>query len=238
MHKREREFYASCSRLKSERTKKRLQHKDLEKQLIQLYKKLRHLREEQRNLGYTDLVPPFQRGWKRFFVLRDDVSRLENAFFFQGLLDKINTTQFSNRKNFKVKRKQKGKKVYVEREQSFPVIELYQLRTIKLTEKEQLYFNKEERYNSKYWRTVLVFTEPWRFELKIAPNMITQVKVIDPVLIQEEQKIENYLERNGLNYKMWKIISGHVNNNSDWKGHEKMKYKSLFKTESVSKNWE
>ena len=238
MHTRERELYAFCSRLKSARTKKRLQHKDLEKQLIQLYKKLRHIRKEQRSLGYTDLVPPFQRGWKRFFVLRDDVSRLENAFFFQGLLDKINTTQFSSRKDFKVKRKQKGKKVYVEREQSFPVIELYQLRTIKLTEKEELYFNKEERYDSKYWRTVLVFTEPWRFELKIAPNMITQVKIIDPILIQEEQKIENYLERNGLNHKMWKIISGHVNYNSDLKGHEKMKYKSLFKTESVSKNWE
>lgn len=237
MHLREREYYASCSRLKTERTKIRLREKDLEKQLIQLYKRLRHIRKEQYNLGYIDLVPPFQKGWKRFFVLRDDVLKSEDAVFFQLLLDKINTMQFSFRKDFKVKQKQKGKKVFVEREQSFPVIELYELKKIKLTEKEQTYFYFDLKYNLnwKEWRKVLVFKDPWRFVLKVSPNMITKVRIIDPALIKEECEIENHLKKNNLNYKMWKIMNGYSNCYSGWKKDEKMKYKSLFKIESVSK---
>ena len=240
MHISEREFYASCSRLKSKQTKKRLQHKDLEKQLIQQHKRLRHIRKEQNNLGYINLVPPVQKGWKRFFILREDVSRLENALFFQELLGKINTTELSFRKDFKVKQKQKGKKVYVEKEQPFPVIELYELKKIKLTDKERTYFHFEMRYKPNWncWRKVLAFDEPWRFVLKVAPNMITQVRIIDPTLIKEEHEIKNHLLKNNLISKMYKITDGHVSNYSNWKGHEKMKYKSLFKTESVSKNWE
>lgn len=237
MHLREREYYASCSRLKTERTKKRLREKDLEKQLIHLYKRLRHIRKEQNNLGYIDLVPPFQKGWKRFFVLRDDVLKSQDALFFQSILDKINTMQFSFRKDFKVKQKQKGKKVYVEREQPFPVIELYELKKIKLTEKEQTYFYFDLKYNLnwKEWRKVLVFKDPWRFVLKVAPNMITKVRIIDPALIKKECEIENHLKKNNLHHKMWKIMNGYSNCISGWKKDEKMKYKSLFKIESVSK---
>jgi hypothetical protein len=234
------EFYASCSRLKSKRTKKRLQQKELEKQLIQQYKRLQQIRSEQMDLGFIDLVPPAQKGWKRFFVVREDVARSADALFFQELLDKINCTQWSIRKDFKVKRKQKGKKVFVARMQLLPTIELYQLRKIKLTEKERTYFNYQLIYhpNSKTWRNVLVFNESWRYVLKIAPNMITQLRIINPALIKEEQEINNYLEKNGLKYKMNKIIDGYVNHNSRWKKYDKMKYRSLFKNEPVTKQLE
>ncbi len=231
------EFDALCSRLKTEQTKRRLRHKDLEKQLIRKYKRLRQVYKEQNNLGYIDLIPPVQKGWKRFFVLREDVSKSDDAQFFQQLLDKINTTQYSFRKDFKVQQKQKGRKVYVEREQPFPVIELYELKELKLTEKERSYFYFERRYRENWdaWRFVLVFTESWRFVLKVKPHMITRLRIIDPPLIKEEMEIKNHLIKNNLYSKMQKIVHGYVNYRSDWKGHEKMKYRSLFKTESVSK---
>jgi hypothetical protein len=242
MHTPEWEYYATCSRLKTERTKKRLQKKDLDKQLLQNYKKLRRIWKEQWNLGYTDLVPPVQKGWKRFFVLREDVTTTKDALLFQQILDKINMInrpQFSFRKDFKVKRKQKGKKIYVDRPQLLPVIELYELRKIKLTEQERMYFNSEQRCDQyrgrQVWRTVLVFKEPWRFVLKVAPNMITQVRIIDPALMKAEAELKNHLIKNDQWNKMHKVVDGYAKYNSNWNGHDKMKYRSLFKTESVSK---
>lgn len=237
MHTREREFYASCSRLKTERTKKRLQKKDLEKQLIHLHKELKRIGREQHSLGYADLVPPVQKGWKRFFVLREDVARTNDAIFFQQIIDKINIPEYSHRKDFKKRQKQKGKKIYVDRIQQLPVIELYQLRKLKLTEKELTYFDLERRYDPKHWRSwqqVLVFKEPWRFALKVAPNMITQVRIIDPVLMKAEDELKNYLIKNDLWNKMRKVVDGYAKYNSNWKKEDKMKYRNLFKKEPVS----
>ncbi|MBL0330111.1 MAG: hypothetical protein IPP64_12005 [Bacteroidetes bacterium] len=215
-----------------------MQKKDLEKKLIYVYKELKRIRREHNNLGYADLVPPIQKGWKRFFVLREDVARTSDAIIFQQIIDKINVPAYSHRKDFKKRKKQKGKKVYVDCVQQLPVIELYQLRTLKLTEKERTYFNLERRYDPKHWhlfRQVLVFKEPWRFVLKVIPNMITHVKIIDPALMKAEQEYENYLIKNNLRNKMYKILDGYAKYNSNWKKQDKMKYKSLFKTESVSK---
>jgi hypothetical protein len=82
------EFYASCSRLKSERTKNGLKKKHLEKQLIRFYKRTIQIWKEKKALGYKDLVPPVQKGWKRFFVLRADVALTPEAFFLQQYLIK------------------------------------------------------------------------------------------------------------------------------------------------------
>jgi len=40
-----------------------------------------------------DLRPPYQRGWNRFFVLREDMKQDSKAKFFIQLLEKINTKQ-------------------------------------------------------------------------------------------------------------------------------------------------
>lgn len=73
------------------RQKKRMQYEDFDKQLISLDKKRDDLQELKRNLGWEPLIPPVQKGWKRFFVLRDDVERSKHAEFFQNILKKINT---------------------------------------------------------------------------------------------------------------------------------------------------
>src|SRR5258705_13148999 len=104
-----------CYRLRTTRQKKRMQYKDFDKQLIQLHKEERALYELKRNLGWELLIPSVQKGWKRFFVLRDDVQSSKQAEFFQGILKKINTYEWSHRKDFVARRrkKEKGRKVYV-----------------------------------------------------------------------------------------------------------------------------
>ena len=78
-----------CYRLRTARQKKRMQYDDFDKQLIQMHKEKNILYEQERNLGWEPLVPPVQKGWKRFFVLRDDVERSKNAEFFKAILKKI-----------------------------------------------------------------------------------------------------------------------------------------------------
>ncbi len=88
-----------------------MQRKQFERKLIQLFFEQRNLSEQISNLGYEKLDPPVQRGWKRFFVLRKDIARSDDALFFQKLLDKINTIEYSSRKDFKVKRRRLEKKI-------------------------------------------------------------------------------------------------------------------------------
>jgi len=102
-----------CYRLRTARQKKRLQYEDFYKQLIQLYKEEKALYQQQKNLGWEPLKPPVQKGWKRFFVLRDDVAKSKHAEFFQNILNKINTYDWSYRKNFKIRKRKMGRKIYV-----------------------------------------------------------------------------------------------------------------------------
>ena len=92
-----------CYRIRTARQKKRMQYEDFDKQLIALSKEEIILHNH--NPGWEPLTPPVQRGWKRFFVLRDDVARSDDAQFFQNILAKINTEKWSYRKDFKKKKR-------------------------------------------------------------------------------------------------------------------------------------
>jgi hypothetical protein len=87
--------YINCSRLKSKRKKKQLVKKDFEKQLIQLSKREKELWKKRRELPLVPLVAPYQKGWQRYFVLREDVARSNDALFYDILLEKINTVQYA-----------------------------------------------------------------------------------------------------------------------------------------------
>ena len=81
--------YALSYRLRSARNKKRdLKKEDKEKRLIQLHKQEVMLWTDRRKLPWVPLAEPYQKGWKRFFVLREDVKRSNNAGFYESLLEK------------------------------------------------------------------------------------------------------------------------------------------------------
>jgi hypothetical protein len=226
------ETYALSSRLKSERRKKRLQKKEQDKKLMHLYHEFKRLQREQQNLGFADLIPPVQKGWKRFFVLRQDVVVSKDGKFFQELLEKINTTTFSHRKDFKKKRKKNGKRVDVDRIQKPKEFMECEFRKLALTEREKLFFKEEWRfcYRNRLYK-VYVFTEPWRFVLRVKPNMVTQVRIIDPLLKQRADEIDNYLERNSLYGRVFKVMGNH--HRYSWPVGEKVKYKNLLRKDPL-----
>jgi len=225
------EYFVPSSRLKTKQRKRRLQKTDADKNLIGLYKKLKTVREEIRNLGYEELVPPIQRGFKRTFVLRPDLENSKDADFFKLLLQKINTVQYCPRRNFKIKKKRRGKKVYIDLPQSLMDLQEHEYKKKLLTDKEKLFFKEEWGY--RYSKTNLcktyVFSKPWKFVLKIEPNMITKAKIIDPLLLQQQAEIEELMEQRNLYARLNTLTAGHSSYRFRGNLKEKNKYKSLKK---------
>jgi hypothetical protein len=118
MHTNNGHLHALSYRLRSARDKKRSQKEDFEKRLIQLDKRENRLRAEKQKLPWVPLSEPYQKGWKRYFVLREDVKRSKNAGFYQSLLEKINTIQYSKDEAFKVKKRRKRRNVYEVKKQA------------------------------------------------------------------------------------------------------------------------
>jgi len=219
------EEYVPCSRLKTIRRKRRLQKEDADKNLLKLYKKRDKIWEAIDDLGYIELIPPIQRGWKRNFTLRNDLELSPNATFFQGILKKINNVKYSHRRDFKIIKKRKGKKVYLETPQVLSRLTDYEYR--KLDDKEKVWFKEDWGFDHK-GRIILwgyAFTEPWRFVLKTEPNIITMVKIFDPILLKQKAEIENYLDRRNLFPRLLKLLDGYYENPDRWNLKEKEKYK-------------
>lgn len=223
-------------RLRTARQKKRMQYKDFDKHLIQLYKEERALYVQRRNLGWEPLIPPVQKGWKRFFVLRDDVARSKQSEFFQGILKKINTYDWSHRKDFKIKKRRFGRKQYVVKEQKLLQPGEWQFAKLAFTEGEKQMFHEEFSYDKWGGQLVkrYVFNEPWRFVLKVKPNMITKVRIKDVVLESRIEGIRNYLQRNDYRKRQTKLLYG-SSRWRYWKAEESKNKKNPLKNKSVQK---
>ncbi len=205
-------------RLKSLRSRKRTIKKDVEKQIRKKFKRSKEVSKMLRNLPLIPLENPYQLGFVRFFVVRDDVMRSGDGEFFEGLLKKINTYMYSESRQFLKKKRKFGRRIYVAREQKLNRISSYFWNCPKfgLTPKERQYFLKKEEYcpfrkrNETYYK----FTDPWRFILRTRPHMITHQKPIDAELEKEKAELYAYLEQ----YKIVGILQKKIYGKSNpWK---------------------
>jgi hypothetical protein len=187
-------------RVKSARRKRRLVKTDRDKQLIQLGNRREALWHQKIHLPLLELENPYQRGWKRFFVLRDDVKDSPLAEFYEVLLKKVNTVEYHPDKSFKRKKRRKTRYGYYVKQQLLREFYPYcwQANRMNLTDEEKAYFNRIETYDIKTRRVDVkyVFAEPWRYMLKVMPNIITHKKPLDIDIERElawiEVHIDNY----------------------------------------------
>lgn len=216
-----------CYRLRSARSRKRTANTAREKQLIRLFKEERTIAKAIRDLPWVLLEQPYQKGWKRNFVLRPDIRRSHQAEFFETLLKKINTTVYSPDKSFSEKKRRKGRKYRQAIEQQLHGFYEHEWNDyrFKLTEAEkQLFYKKEcwDRSGKPYYK--YVFSEPWRYVLQIRPHMITHKKMIDEELLSREKQIGNFFITRHLRYKMERIIWGKVKYRRYWDEKKKLFY--------------
>ena len=197
--------------IKSARQKRRLVKTDRDKQLIQLSKRRHELWEQQRLLPKVPLEHPYQRGWKRFFVLRDDIKRSAQANFYEALLVKINTVEYHHDKSFKRKKRRKGRNVYVVKQQQLREFYDYswQANRMTLTDDEKACFTRVEFMDTRRRLEVkYVVTEPWRYVLKILPRIITHVKLMDVDIEKELAYIDNRIDSNYLEPRLYRLTHG------------------------------
>jgi len=229
-------------RLKSARQKRRLVKKDRDKQLIKLDKLQASLFEQKRKLPMIQLVHPYQRGWKRFFVLRKDVRQSDKATFYQAILDKINTFEYNGDKSFKKRKRKRWRYRYEEKPQTPREISHYDWckNTLNLSDSEKACFHRKEVWvaASKKILVTFVFTQTWHFVLAIRPHIIYEAKMVDELLEQELEAIDNKIVRYYLRPKITKINKG--NCYKYWKiiPFEQPKYINKFKNQPMYTNKE
>ena len=218
--------YIDGSRLRSLRSRKRIAREDHEKYLRECCNRHAELEKQRRNLPLVPLEKPYQKGYVRFFVLREDVRQGKQADFFATLLEKINTYQYADTRKFQKKKKRRGKRVYIARKQELYAFNQWEwqraLERGKFTEKERAYFARIECFNRQKDRfeTYYEFTEAWRFELRVKPNMITHYRPVDIAIERELAELDKIID----DYNNWNIITKKIYGHSyrySWMYYEK-----------------
>ncbi|MFY1047968.1 hypothetical protein [Chryseobacterium sp. GP-SGM7] len=219
-------------RLRSLRSRKRIIRKDVEKQIRQKYKRSDDLCELRRKIPLMPLKEPYQKGFVRFFVVRDDVKRSKDADFFDGILNKINTKMYSPTRKFLKKKRKFGRRIYVEREQKLVQLSVHQWNDPKLalTIREKQYFLRIENYCPirKKYNVYYKFIEPWRFVLRVKPNIITHYKPLNSDLDKEIDELDSYLGQHKIRGIIHKTIYGRSNSWKDRYKRDPLKSRKCF----------
>ncbi|WP_128330484.1 hypothetical protein [Apibacter sp. HY039] len=233
-------------RLPSFRWRKRRIIKGKDKKLIQLRREYDKVRMIIENLGFEELETPIRKGYERLFVLREDVKENKKSDYYQNILTKINTYRYSDNKKFtkrkRKKRLSKHKYKLAEIQQILlePERHHFEKLTFKEDEKKLFILIQYYDYPSRKWKEKYVFSEPWRFVLKVRPHYITKIRKRDCNLENRRNEISQKIHVNIKNkYRLQKIKAG-PNRWKSWLG-EKEKYKLNLdptKNISLSKIWE
>lgn len=193
-------------------------HTAYNKKLRQLDRERTRIWNQIRDLGYEDLNPPVQRGYKRLFVLTEETKHSKKADFYQGILDKINTVRYSPHKTFKDKKRKISKWKYrLRNEQELQTPDDWIFHDKKnFTDEEKRFFFPVEYYHapSKSYHRKYVFMEQWRFRLRIMPHMITQVQIKDSELEKYYEELNDYLNKDENARRLTKMRGG---NTFSWK---------------------
>jgi hypothetical protein len=226
----------SYRNIRSKRQRKRAIIEANDKKLIGLYKENQRLSKQKRDLPMIDLVPPIQKGWKRYFIVRDDVRRSRDGVFYENLLQKINTFQYHSEKSFKKKKRKESKRIYVEIKQELRIVYPHELPKMKFSERELSCFDYRIIHEVNGRRIVsrfaYVLREPWRYTLRIRPNMIDKVQVHDAVLEQRIKQLNMVLYDNYENRgRMGKLRDWGYDR---WGDMERLKYHNPLKDKTLS----
>ena len=215
-------------RIRPARAKKRAVKTGREKQLRKLDRESAELWRQQRDLGFVTLDPPLMRGWKRTFVLREDVARSRYADFYRQVLEKINTVQTHPDRKFLVKKRMKGRKKQVPRKQHLRTFSAMAFKRMEFTEWELRKFHTVEHWNghTKRFETEYVFSDAWCFQLQVRPDMIHRVRRESVLLEQRMKEIDNYLD----GYALRGTLSRLRGRSYTWRHHTKRDVPRLRRT--------
>jgi hypothetical protein len=219
-------------RLKSARRKTRLVKEDRDKQLLALDRERNHIDKDPDYKITIPLDEPYQKGWKRLFVLKPEVQQSDKTEFYQGILDKINNVQYHHDVLFKRPKRRRWQRFYYDDLPQLSSLSSrdWQQNKHQMNEQQRACFTRVEFWDQYYyrWDHYYKFAAPELFEIAVLPNIITTIKVGDALLEQRMTWIDDQFYKNGLQYRLDKLKNGNCYNG--WKdGTEKLKYNNPFK---------
>jgi len=185
-------------------------------------------------LPYIPLDEPYQRGWKRLWVLRPEATQNDKADMYREILNKLTEVQYHYDESFKQpKRKGAWHRYYFDKLPKLYAISDYYWNTNwhKLTEdqrecfKQTKYWHEEDRC----WKTWYEFALPELIMIAVVPRIIDKVKLQDEALEQQLAFINNKLYGMPNWARLTKITGGKYKNWYSKSFPEKEKYKDPFK---------
>lgn len=191
------------------RWNKRKDKEAFQRSFLRLQKEDNELRQQARGLGFIQLDPPRRHGWEKFFVLREDIKRRNDANIIQNLLNKISKSVTSKKRDFKHYSYEQNRIIVLNPE----LTPMLQKDFNKLSEQEKKYFYP--CYSYKYNEIRYKFLNDYFFITKVKPYYLTQIKIFDREIVSREKEIENRFQI----YQGWRILHkflGQKSYRSEW----------------------
>ncbi len=218
-------------RLKSARRKKRIAKEGRDKQLHRMQKEYDRLNDIQSALPYIPLDEPYQRGWKRLWVLRPEAAKSDQADIYQGILDKLTQVQYHYDESFKQpKRKGAWHRYYFDK---LPILyainaNYWNINWHKLTDGQRECFKQTKYWHEKdhCWKTRYEFAYTELIKVAVVPRIIDKVKLQDEVLEQQLAFVGNKLNEIPNWARLTKITGGKYKNWYSKSFPEKVKYRN------------
>lgn len=198
--------------------RERRRHRDEQlRHLRALYRELTDLRARRKSYPVVPVEKPYQSGWSRTYVLREDVNRRKDAPVIRRILDKLNSVVYSSRKDFLVRNWHRRQGESEWKPISQPLKTLNEAQFEQLNDKERSLFHQYWEW-SQFSRKMFIrfrFRYPYYFVFKITPRWITHQVIPLNEVESRIQEIENYLQKHDL----WRVLDHEVFYNprrSDW----------------------
>ena len=213
-----------------------------EKEIISMWvKHMKLLQSKRNNVTIVELPKPIRKGYVRFFILREDVAKSDDASFYRRFLPLIQSKQYAPDKKFE--RKEYPSKKMVAMTHEVQPIEHKKWNELNFTPKQAALFEKTwiyiSNFNGKVLKTgryVYVFKKPWMFVSKIEPHYVTHKVLIDPDLESQIQELSNKIDRNNLGPKAAKVMGWKWGWKWGWRDWEDTKKKVIEKIIEKEKN--
>ena len=168
--------------------KKRNKYWGREKEYLRLEEQLNNNQKIQWNLGYKELEEPIPYGFNCYYVLRDDISRREDAWVFKTILKLCGKSAWRRKNNFHINFKRDKYNFY--QYPHFIDITKEQYEKQVSAVKKWLFEWEDKWGRIYYYHTIPQFY----FIYKIEQNYKTEVRIIDEVLKQEEAFLKDKLQ--------------------------------------------
>lgn len=203
-----------------------------QKRLRKLWMDYINLQDARRKSGEWIDVEPYQKGWIRYFVLRDDAKNRRDAREMQQVLDMINTTIFCNKENFLRRNWKTSKWEPIPHHPKYLTEEQFE----KLNEKHQSFFSRREwidrvhRPFSGRDQNVVRIGYIFKYDLYLIlhkePYIVTQQWIPNQEIESLYGELHHKINSQGLWNKIGKAMAWR-GDHRDYDGQEKTKYKNF-----------